>query len=169
MKSCIFCELIKKEIGDHRIFNTWCGDPGKVCHCYFWWWACWLFCCWALYWKWRREKILVSQLSSKVLLLGAVLETIAKENLLVATQAAGDTLLKGSNLALLEILRCHTTAQVSASWRSCTRASWRTREAEEPSVLLTAGCSIFTKYYEDHDGRNIMQIMVEEILCRSWQ
>ena len=32
----------------------------------------------------------------KVLLLGAVLETIAKENLLVATQAAGDTLLKGS-------------------------------------------------------------------------
>ena len=58
--------------------------------------------------------------------------------------------------------------QVSASWRSCTQASWRTREAEEPSVLLTAGCSIFTKYYEDHDGRNIMQIMVEEILCRSW-
>ena len=30
-----------------------------------------------------------------MLLLGAVLETIAKENLLVATQAAGDTLLKG--------------------------------------------------------------------------
>ena len=56
MKSCIFCELIKKEIGDHRIFNTWCGDPGKVCHCYFWWWACWLFCCWAFYWKWCMEK-----------------------------------------------------------------------------------------------------------------
>ena len=56
MKSCIFCELIKKEFGDHRIFNTWCGDPGKVCHCYFWWWACWLFCCWAFYWKWCMER-----------------------------------------------------------------------------------------------------------------
>ena len=33
-----------------------------------------------------------------MLLLGAVLETIAKENLLEATQAAGDTLLKGSCL-----------------------------------------------------------------------
>jgi len=51
----------------YRIFNTWCGDPGKV------------------------------------LLLGAVLETIAKENLLVATQAAGDTLLKG----LLQLENLH--------------------------------------------------------------
>ena len=36
-----------------------------------------------------------------MLLLGAVLETIAKENLLEATQAAGETLLKGSLLIII--------------------------------------------------------------------
>ena len=151
MKSCIFCELIKKESGDHRIFNTWCGDPGKVCHCYFWWWAFWLFCCSAFHWKWCREKNIGFIAFFKVLLLGAVLETIAKENLLVATQAAGDTLLKGSNLVLLEIFSCH---------RACSGLSQL--EKLHPGKLKNSRgrgtfCAVDCRLFNFH-----------EILWRSW-
>ena len=58
----------------YRIFNTWCGDPGKVV---------------------QMVKEEGATMDLQVVLLGAVLETIAKERLLEGTLAAGAALVEG--------------------------------------------------------------------------
>ena len=183
MKSCIFWELIKKEYGDHRIFNTWCGDPGKVCHCYFWWWACWLFCCWALYWKWWME------INIGLIAFFKGSSTWCRPwDHRKGKPVSGNP---GCRRYLAERFQLRKYSVVTQQLRSQPAGEVAPRQAEElarPRNLLCCWLQVvqfsrnimknmmagilcrswWKKYYADHGGKNIMQIMVVEILCRSW-
>ena len=148
------------EFGDNRIFNTWCGDPGKVCHCYFWLWASWLFCCWAFHWKWCMEKNV-----DLIAFFKGSSPWCRPWDHRKGKLVSGNP---GCRRYIAERFQLSTTGNIQLSqsmFRSQPAGEVAPRQVEElarPRNLLRCWLQVV------QFSRNIMKIMMEEILCWSW-